>query len=393
MWLSDLTLVLRERLVEHGSIRIEEGLIAELAERPVPGGIACGGLELFPGFIDLHGDMIEQEIEPRVRVDFPMEVALAHLDARLAAAGVTTAYAAVSFSRREEEKRESRSGARSSTRRGRSGRSTPCAATAASITVFTPASTSPSSTPSTRLPGLLEDGAVDLVSLMDHTPGQGQYRDVERHVELVAAQRGVSRARAQTIVTDRIAANARPPEVLLGNLHAVASLCRRHGVALASHDDDTADKARLMADLGARVSEFPVTVEAAEAAVGCGMMTAMGAPNAMRGQSYSGNLSARDAHARGLLHILAADYHPGAILPAVRALARTDPDGLAGAARLVTAHPADALGLDDRGELAPGRRADLALVAPGPIERVVASFREGVPIHADSTLALGGGTA
>ena len=389
MWLSDLTLVLRERLVEHGSIRIEEGLIAELAERPVPGGIACGGLELFPGFIDLHGDMIEQEIEPRVRVDFPMEVALAHLDARLAAAGVTTAYAAVSFSRgaKEGERRSFEHTTR--TIRALDALRGHCRVDhrihARFDITFEHALDA--------LAGLLEDGAVDLVSLMDHTPGQGQYRDVERHVELVAAQRGVSRARAQTIVTDRIAANARPPEVLLGNLHAVASLCRRHGVALASHDDDTADKARLMADLGARVSEFPVTVEAAEAAVGCGMMTAMGAPNAMRGQSYSGNLSARDAHARGLLHILAADYHPGAILPAVRALARTDPDGLAGAARLVTAHPADALGLDDRGELAPGRRADLALVAPGPIERVVASFREGVPIHADSTLALGGGTA
>ncbi|MEC8197601.1 MAG: amidohydrolase family protein, partial [Pseudomonadota bacterium] len=89
-----------------------------------------------------------------------------------------------------------------------------------------------------------------------------------------------------------------------------------------------------------------------------------GAPNAMRGQSYSGNLSARDAHAAGLLHILAADYHPAAILPAIHALAKTDPNGLPGAVCLAASNPAEALGLNDRGEIAVGKRADLALVDP-----------------------------
>ena len=104
-------------------------------------------------------------------------------------------------------------------------------------------------------------------------------------------------------------------------------------------------------------------------------MIAMGAPNAMRGQSYSGNLSARDAHAEGLLHILTADYHPAAILPAIRALSTSDPDGLAGAVRLASANPAKALGLKDRGVIAEGKRADLAIVDSS--ERIVQTFSAG----------------
>ncbi|MEO0764300.1 MAG: hypothetical protein AAFZ09_21275, partial [Pseudomonadota bacterium] len=112
-----------------------------------------------------------------------------------------------------------------------------------------------------------------------------------------------------------------------------------------------------VADIGTVISEFPVTYEAAEIAKERGLMIAMGAPNAMRGKSYSGNLSAREAHAAGLLHILAADYHPAAILPAIRALASQDPDGLVGAVRLASKNPAKALGLADRGEIATGKRA------------------------------------
>jgi len=143
-----------------------------------------------------------------------------------------------------------------------------------------------------------------------------------------------------------------------------------------------------MRRLGADISEFPVTPEAAAEARACGMATAMGAPNALRGQSYSGNMSARAAHAAGLLDILASDYHPSALLPAVLELARTDPAGLAGAARLATLNPARALGLSDRGEIAPGLAADLVLADAQGIGHVRATFRAGRKIYSDGTLAL-----
>ncbi|MHC0054579.1 alpha-D-ribose 1-methylphosphonate 5-triphosphate diphosphatase [Actibacterium sp. D379-3] len=380
MWLSNVSLVLPGQIIPRGSLLIEDGVIAEICDHPVAGGIDGNGAEVFPGFIDMHGDMIETELEPRARVDFPVEVALNHLDARLAAAGVTTAYASVSFSR----------GARDGERRSFAHTSRTIRAIHAArmtcrvdhrvharfdITFDNAVGV---------LEALLQDRQVDLVSIMDHTPGQGQYRNLEIHIKNKAAHNGISETEARQMVATAIAERTRPQEVLLANMQAVARLCREHGVALASHDDDTVDKVHLMADLGAVISEFPVTLEAARAVASKGLMTAMGAPNAMRGKSYSGNLSARDAHAAGLLHILAADYHPAALLPAIRALAEHDPDGLPGAVRLATANPAKALGLTDRGEIAPGKSADLIVVDSH--DRVACTLRAGAVIYSNGTL-------
>ncbi|KUP92969.1 alpha-D-ribose 1-methylphosphonate 5-triphosphate diphosphatase [Tritonibacter horizontis] len=380
MWLSDFELVLPDRVIPHGSVRIAEGRIAEIAEHARPGGLQGAGRTLFPGFIDMHGDMIEQELEPRARVDFPMSVALGALDARLAAAGVTTAYASVSFSRgvRDGERR-------SFAHTSRVIRDLHAARHTARVDHRIHARFDITFDNAVGvLRDLLNEGRVDLVSLMDHTPGQGQYRNLEIHIRNKAAHHGVTETEARQMVTTAIAERTRPQEALLSNMQTVAQMCRDHGVPLASHDDDTRDKAAMMADLGVVISEFPVTQEAAEVAIARGLMTAMGAPNAMRGQSYSGNLSARDAHQAGLLSILAADYHPGAILPAIRALARTDPDGLAGAARMATAHPARALGLSDRGEIALGKKADLSVVDPS--DRVNLVLRAGKVIHSDGSL-------
>lgn len=373
MWLSDLTLVLPDR-VTHGDLRIESGLIAEIRETE-----GTGGLTAMPGFIDMHGDMIEQELEPRARVDFPMQVALHALDARLAAAGVTTAYAAVSFSR----------GARDGERRSYEHTSQVIRDLAAvrgaarvdhriharfDITFDNAIGV---------LRDLLDRGHVDLVSMMDHTPGQGQYRNLEIHIKNKAAHHGISETEARQMVATKIAETQNAQVNLLSNMKAVSQMCRDHGVALASHDDDTVEKTELMADLGAVIAEFPVTVEAAETAIARGMMTAMGAPNAMRGQSYSGNLSARDAHAQGLLSMLAADYHPATLLPALRELSKNDPGGFAGAVRLATANPARALGLMDRGEIAVGKRADLVLAEPG--DRIAMTLRGGEVIYSNGT--------
>lgn len=374
MWLSDMKLVLADRVIENGSLRIENGLIADVVESSGP----PSGLTIFPGFIDMHGDMIELELEPRPKVDFPMEVAVGHLDARLAASGVTTAYAGVSFSRnaKDGERRsfEHTSAIIRALKQNIQGLRVDHRIHARFDMTYTDAITA--------LDGLLSAGTVDLVSVMDHTPGQGQYRDLEKLIAYRTHGKDLSEAEARADIEARIAAKM-PAEKVLENLQSVSRLCKAYGVAMASHDDDTLAKANLMADIGAVISEFPVTMEAAQAAVARGLMIAMGAPNAMRGQSYSGNLSARDAHAAGLLHILAADYHPAAILPAIRALAPADPDGLAGAVRLASAHPAKALGLEDRGEIAVGKRADLAIFDLS--DRAVLTCRAGNVIFSNGT--------
>lgn len=227
MWLSDFTLVLPDRVIERGSLRIENGQIAEIAENPVTGGISGDSLQLMAGFIDMHGDMIEAELEPRPHVDMSMELTLTHLDARFD----------ITFD---------------------------------------------------NAVGVLADliGArhIDLVSLMDHTPGQGQYRDLKKFIEKTASVQGISQADAREKITRRIAERTKPEALILVALEQVSSLCREHVVPLASHDDDTVEKARLMVEIGAAISEFPVTLEAARQGVAGGMMTAMGAPNVLRRQ-------------------------------------------------------------------------------------------------------------
>lgn len=382
MWLSELRLVLPDRVTGPAALRVQDGRIAEIAEGPAPGpSIRCDGLTALPGFIDMHGDMIEKEVEPRPGVPMPLPLAIGDLDRRLAAAGVTTAYAAVAFLPRGEG--EMRSFARSSEMI----RALRAAAPGLGVDHRVHARfdvTMPDALGIVR--GLVAEGMVDLVSLMDHTPGQGQYRDIDRHVAQVARLRGVDEATARRLVEERIEARSQPAERLAATLDGIAAACRAAGVALASHDDDSAAKVAMMAGFGVTLSEFPVTEDAAQEARARGMAIAMGAPNALRGESYSGNLSARAAHEAGLLDMLVSDYHPSAILPAVLTLAGRV--GLPAAAALAAQGPARALGLADRGAIAEGLAADLVLAETGGLGRIRAVLRAGAPIFSDGWTGL-----
>ncbi len=382
MWLSDFRIVGVDRVIERGSLRIADGRIAEIRSEPVAGGIPGDGLLLMPGFIDMHGDMIEREIEPRPRVHMPVEIAVRELDRRLAGAGVVTAFAAVSFN----------TGAANGELRSfehTSGLIRDLVAIRHKLNVdhrvharFDITLGSAVET----LGRLIAEGAVDLVSLMDHTPGQGQYRDIERHIEHLAHMRGISRAEAEKLVQQKIADRARPEQAIASTLREICDMCGDHGVRIASHDDDTPEKVAFMNSLGVAISEFPVDIAAARGAHARGLATAMGAPNALRGRSYSNNLSARDAHAAGVLDILASDYHPSSILPAMLMLAQVDPDGLPGAVRLATANPARVLGLTDRGRIETGLLADLVIADPQAPGHVLTSMRRGRTIYSDGSL-------
>lgn len=385
MWLSDFRIVRFGDVIERGSLRIEDNRIAEIRHDPVAGGVPGDGLLLMPGFVDMHGDMIERELEPRPRVHMPVEIAFRELDRRLAGAGVVTAYAAVSFNIRAM-----RGEMRSFEHTAQLIRDLSRTRDKLKVDHKIHARfdiTHEMALDALRL--LIADDTVDLVSLMDHTPGQGQYRDIERHIDQIAHMHKISLDEARTLVHEKIAERARPEDVLLNTVTEIAGLCDAHGVKLASHDDDTLEKVALMASLKVAISEFPVTIDAAKDAHARGLATAMGAPNALRGKSYSNNLSARDAHAAGVLDILASDYHPSSILPAILMLAETDPDGLAGAVRLATANPARALGLTDRGRTEPGLLADIVIAdASGP-GHVLTALRGGGTIYSDGSLDLG----
>ena len=386
MWLSDFRVVTPDGVLDHGSVRIEAGRIAEIAATPVPDAALFGdGLLLLPGFVDMHGDMIEREVEPRPNVRMPMELGLRDLDRRLAVAGVTTAYAALSFnpaSAYGHIRHFDNTSAIIRTLKAMGNVLKVDHRVHARFEITFPDALR-------VVEGLIAEGSVDLVSLTDHTPGQGQYRDLEAHVARIARDKGLSQAEAEDEVSRRIASRRSTAGDMTATLRAISDICAAHGVALASHDDDTVAKVALMQALGASISEFPVTVEAATEARARGLATAMGAPNALRGKSYSGNLSARDAHGLGLLDILASDYHPSAILPAVLELAKADPQGLAGATRLATLNPARVLGLVDRGAIAVGLLADLVVADDTGIGHVRATLRHGAKIYSDGSVRLG----
>lgn len=384
MWLSDFRIVLKDRVIENGALRIEDGVIVEICETPISSADLRGdGMILMAGMIDMHGDMIEREIEPRPNVRMPMEMGLRDLDMKLATSGITTAYASLSFSPGStygHMRSYEFTGEMIRAVRAHSNSMLIDHRVHARFEVTFPAALS-------VVKELIGDGAVDLVSLCDHTPGQGQYRDLDRQAANIAKAKNISLEEAAEQLQRRIREKQETMGDLTATLRAITQYCALHGVPVASHDDDTAEKVALMHNLGANISEFPVTLEAAREARKYGMLTAMGAPNALRGQSYSGNLSAREAHEAGLLDLLAADYHPSAMLPAVLVLAKTDPQGLAGAARLTTLNPAQALGLEDRGEIREGLRADLLIADDQGVGRVHATFSRGRMIHSDGRLA------
>ncbi|UCI31708.1 alpha-D-ribose 1-methylphosphonate 5-triphosphate diphosphatase [Mesorhizobium sp. B4-1-4] len=381
MWLNDFEIVLEDRVIERGAVRIEKGTIAEVREAPVDNAeIDGGGRLLLPGFVDMHGDMIEKEVEPRTNVRMPLELGIYELDKKLAACGITTAYAALAFTPatygllRSVEHTTAMIEALAAMRddllidhrvHARFEVTFPSALAIAEK--------------------LMGAGALGLVSLMDHTPGQGQYRDIERHVAHLAKDRKIDEAKAAELVRQRMADRDGQGDAL-HIIAGLADLARRHGVAIASHDDDRVEKVALLHSLGAVISEFPITIEAAAEARRLGLATAMGAPNALRGLSYSGNLSAREAYDAGVLDILASDYHPSAILPATIALADRGEGGLARSVALASANPARALGLNDRGRIAQGLRADLVIAERGRMPRLRATLRGGRVIWSDGTL-------
>jgi len=381
VWLSDLKLILPDRVLNRGSIRIEGERIAEVIEGPAPAGAAAfdlRGMTALPGVIDMHGDMIEREIEPRPGVHLPFDMALIELDKRLAANGVTTAYAAISFAElwdKRELRREER--AREIVTAIYQHRD----ALLTDMRVHARFEVTNRRAPPVLLE-LIATEQVDLVSVNDHTPGQGQYRDLEKYVKTIADWRNISADTAASMTHERITKMQETPPAW-DVVREVTALATRHRLPIASHDDDTQGKVGFMAELGATISEFPVTLEAAEEAKRRGMHVVMGAPNALRGTSHSGNLSAMDAIAAGLVDMLAADYHPAALLQAAYAIAARGVLPLHEAIKLIGQNVAEGLGLRERGALAARHYADIALVEEGPLRpRVRATFRNGQLVYA-----------
>jgi alpha-D-ribose 1-methylphosphonate 5-triphosphate diphosphatase len=316
----------------------------------------CGGDYLMPGLVELHTDALDRHIVPRPKVRWPARSAVVAHDAAIATAGITTVFDAVAIGDLQP------GGERLETLSDMAEGLAACAAEGMlRVEHFLHLRCEISHGGLVgHLEALADHPALRLISLMDHTPGQRQFADLQQYATYYQGKYQMSDADLAGWIRRCRAERARHGEA---NRAAVVALARRRGLPLASHDDATPAHAAEAAAAGAVLAEFPTTREAALALRGHGIAVLCGAPNVVRGASHSGNVSALALAADGLVDILSSDYVPASLLPAAFRLAEALGHGLPAAVRLVTANPAEAIGLGDRGRIAVGRRADLVRVA------------------------------
>ncbi|MBO1012931.1 alpha-D-ribose 1-methylphosphonate 5-triphosphate diphosphatase [Achromobacter sp. SD115] len=354
-YLTHARVVLQDRVLEDSAVLIDDGRIVaiEPAGARADREIDLCGQTLLPGLIDLHCDAIEKEAEPRSRVLFPLDFAVAQVDRRNAAAGITTPYHALSFANSEWGVRNNQTAAEV-VRTVRAFRQHSLVDNRVHCRYEVTDATSVE-----VLRALMDEGAVDLLSVMDHSPGQGQFKTLESYLQYMMGNHAMSREQAE----EAAQAKTRAKDGAVTRVEALLSHAQGLGIPTASHDDDSIQRIATMRNLGVAMSEFPITLDTARAAVSCGLPTILGAPNVLRGQSQSGSMRAIDAIRAGVASCLCSDYQPSALIAAAFTVAAQTDLTLPQAIGLVTLNPAQACGLSDRGRIAPGQRADLVAVA------------------------------
>ena len=351
--------IITENAMIHGTLMFADGVIRSIdSGRSVPSGaIDCEGDYVAPGLIELHTDNLERHLTPRPKVNWPKRAAVLGHDRELAGAGITSVFDALRVGSEADQKRQGYL---------RYARETVDhildqinhRALKVSHHIHLRAELC-TETLVEELYEFSENDRVRLVSLMDHTPGQRQFRDLSKHREYLVGKHGYNDAEVEAHWT-----KLRELQTLYleKNRAATVAYATEVGAILASHDDTTLEDVLESDRLGVTVAEFPTTLEAAEACRAKAQFIVMGAPNIVRGGSHSGNVAAQELARGGLLDILSSDYVPAALLNAAVSLGTLLEDMAAGI-RTVTACPADAVGFDDRGRIAPEKRADLVRFA------------------------------
>ncbi len=353
--LTNARLVLEDRIVS-GSLVVRDGVIAEVAEGNSAHGVDMDGDYIIPGLVELHTDHLEAHYSPRPGVRWNAISAIQSHDAQIASSGITTVFDCLRLGSdaddgfRVGEMRaiaDALAEARSENRlRADHLIHLRCEVSAADVL--------------DHFADFKTDTQVRLASLMDHAPGQRQFQTMEQYTLYYKTKRGLSDEAFAQFVNRRLEASA-----LHSDAHrkVLASACAERGITVASHDDATLDHVNEAVGFGVKLAEFPTSIEAAEASHKAGMSVLMGAPNVVRGGSHSGNIAATDLARSGVLDVLSSDYVPFSLIHAPFVLTdEIEGLDLPEAIRLVTATPAKTVGLDDRGSLTAGKRADLVRV-------------------------------
>lgn len=358
--ISNVRAILPDRVTDRSSVVVEDGLIVDVVEGGALRGDVDGhGLLLAPGLIDVHSDALEKERAPRPTAELPLDFALSSFESKIVAAGITTMFHGTGF-----HSKVSDGVARNPER-----------ALHACETIDGHVSTrvdhrilhrfsvrsDGAELLRRRLAALPAGHGPILLSHEDHTPGQGQYADVERFIDgLVRA--GEDRHDVEKRVRTQMEKAKETEGLREENLAWIGSLAASGRARVLGHDPDDAASIDALVRRGGAIAEFPTTWEAARRAREVGLVVVAGAPNVLRGGSHSGNVGATELIRAGLVDALASDYLPTGLLGAVATLIRQSVVDLPTAFGLVTEGPARVAGLADRGRIAPGLLADLTLV-------------------------------
>jgi alpha-D-ribose 1-methylphosphonate 5-triphosphate diphosphatase len=365
--------VVTPRHVFRGTVVVEDGVLRDVrgGTSRIRGALDLDGDYLLPGVVELHTDVLEKHWAPRPGVQWPAIAAVVAHDAQLAAAGITTVLdgLAVGYIIETGQRPRDPSPMACAIRSAQQAGLLRCehflhmrceVSTEWVLRDFEP---------------FAADPMVRLVSLMDHTPGQRQFVQVQKYREYNQGKYGLSDAQMDRLIEKRLTDQAR-----YGARHraAIVALCQKRGLTLASHDDATAAHVEDAVEEGISIAEFPTTLEAARAARTFDLAIVAGAPNLVCGRSHSGNVSAAELAGRGLLDVLSSDYVPTSALQGAFLLHQRHRVDLPAAVAMISLTPAQRVGLDDRGEIAVGKRADLIQVrASGDLVAVRAAWRAG----------------
>ena len=375
--LRNARLVLDDEIVR-GTLAVADGRIAAVdrGDTGVTGAVDLDGDYLIPGLVEIHTDNLERHLMPRPKVNWAEMPALIAHDSEIVGAGITTVLDALGVGETDPDSLRGSTWdtmlrcfdecSRHGVLRAEHLLHVRCELPAPNtIELFAPFHGHP---------------RVRLISLMDHTPGQRQWENIESARTYYVGKKGWSEARFETAIQAGPELQVR--YVRPHRAHFV-DYSHTHGISLASHDDTTAAHVEEAHAEGVGISEFPTTTVAAATAHRLGLRTVMGGPNVVRGGSHSGNVAAADLARDGLLDVLSSDYVPASLLGGVFALHHRHGIALPRAVAMVSRNPAEAVGLPDRGRLVPGMRADLVWVRPlalsdGTVHPVVrAVWRQG----------------
>lgn len=359
--------------VMHGTIHIKDGFIADISEGIAASGDDIGGDYIIPGLIELHTDHLETHYAPRPGVRWNLKAAIQSHDAQVAASGITTVFDCLRLGSVEDDgfaAGEMRAMSAAISEAQRAGRLRAehrihlrCEVSAPNVL--------------DHFAEFEDDAAVGLLSLMDHAPGQRQFQTMDQYILYYKKQRGLSDAEFDAFCAFRINQSETYSQK---HRQALAKACHQRAIAVASHDDATLEHVEESKSLGVSVAEFPTSMTAAEVSNANGMGVLMGAPNVVRGGSHSGNIAAQSLAEAGVLDILSSDYVPSSLIQAPFMLDENiETLSLPAAIAMVTANPARQVGLNDRGSLQIGLRADLVQVTrfSGDVPVVRSVWREG----------------